>query len=152
VSEFFSKPIQKVISQDDIGNIDGGIINLNWRSPSVLKEFLKLIGNLTQECILIFSTGTSSGTPIKDRINSILGLCEHVFISVDSLTEDSINPAKNLCKTQSIDWKKIKFGCWKKTHSKDATIHMLAILDNEEMKSLSDITHRVQKQVLLLLE
>lgn len=139
ISKFYSKPIEKIISlsQDEISESVGGIINVNWRSQSEIDKLLKIIDNQTDDCILIFSAGTSSGTPVLDRINCISSLCKNIFVSVDCLSENSLDTAKNLCQTEDIDWNKIRFGCWKKTYSNETTQHLLTILDNEEIKSLS---------------
>lgn len=152
VSKFFSKPIEKIISlsQAEIRESLGGIINLNWRSQSEIEKLLKAINEQTEDCICIFSAGTSSGNPILDRINSISSLCERIFISVDSLTEDSVNPAKELCHIKNIDWNKVKFGCWKKSYINEATEHILTILDNEEMKLVSNISNQFHKRQLFL--
>lgn len=139
VSKFFSKPVDKIISltPEEISESGGGIINLNWRSQSEINKLLKAINKQTDDCIFIFSAGTSSGIPILDRINSISSLCKNIFISVNSLCETSLNTAKNWSQIENIDWEKIRFGCWKKTYTNETTQHMLTILDNEEIQSLS---------------
>ena len=137
VSKFFSKPIEKIISQDEISESVGGIINLNWRSQSEINKLLTVINKQTDDCIFIFAPGTSSGTTILDRINCISSLCKNIFVSVDCLSENSLNTAKNLSQIENIEWDKIRFGCWKKTNSNETTQHMLTILNKEEIKSLS---------------
>ena len=57
VSKFFSKPVDKIISltQEEISESGGGIINLNWRSQSEINKLLKAINKQTDDCIFIFA-------------------------------------------------------------------------------------------------
>jgi hypothetical protein len=142
---FYSKPINKLLELNDINESSGGIINLNWRVRSELQRLLSKINEIDKECIVIFSTGTSSGAVIADRVSYISHLCKRVFISVDSLVEDSVKPAKNLCFNNDIDLQKVSFGCWKKELRNNRFEHLFSCICVEEMKisSFEDIQQKV---------
>jgi len=145
LDSFYSKPINKIIELNDIKESSGGIINLNWRVRSELQRLFSKINEIDKECIVIFSTGTSSGSEIADRVSSISHLCKKVFVSVNSLVENSFKPAKNLCFNNDIDLQKVSFGCWKKESRNNRFEHLFSCVGVEEMKisSFEDMQQKV---------
>lgn len=136
VTKYFSPPIEEVIHLEQLNEVKGGIINLKWRITNQLQQVFDAIGKINQDCIIIFSPGTSSAGELLNRVHSISYLCEHTFISVDTLSEESLESALKLCNIKKLEWESISFGCWTMYKEFDKYEHDLTILNAGELKKI----------------
>lgn len=134
---YFQYPVNKLINLCDIGDEKGGVINLNWRINSELSNLFSTVANLEGEYAIIMTTGTSSGGNLIERVGQISPFCNRVFITVDSLVDNSVAPGIRLCFSQKIELQKIYFCWWHKIQLDDKTEHLFGLFRSKELTTIA---------------
>lgn len=134
VQDNFSSPIEKVISLDELDQVRGGIINLDWTIPSQLKILLMLIEKMSDECVICLATGSNANGQVKERVNMVVHLSNKIIISVNKQDDWSLCPAYHLA--HNPDMQQVHFALWEKINLDDGYKYNLAILSCDEMKEI----------------
>jgi hypothetical protein len=147
---YFQSPVNKLIELCDINNEQGGVINLNWRNNSELSKLFQTIANLDDEYSIIMTTGTCSGTNLTKKISQISLFCNRIFITVDSLVDNSITPARNLCFSDELELHKIYFCWWHKVFLTEKTEHLFGIFKAKDIKNIQpcDLNTKIKKGMI----
>lgn len=135
VAENFSRPIERIITLDELDHVKGGIINLNWTIPSRLKILLMLIKTMGDECILILATGSHADYQVKQRVDLVAHLCDKIVISLDKKNSSSFRSAWFLSHDQLM--KRANFACWEKVNTEEGYQYNLTVLSSDQMKQLN---------------
>lgn len=127
LTQFLPEGVSKLINLNEIGEtIKSSTINLDWRFNDNLAKLFKTLGNLPANYTVIFTTGTGSAGELYDWTIKLSSLCETVFLSVNSDVENSVMPAKRLCKLDNIDKDKLRV-CWWHNKDKSKPQHLLGV-------------------------
>lgn len=134
VRENYSDPIEKVISINELENVKGGILNLDWTDPSQLKLLLNKISFIESNCVIIFASGSNVGLEVKEQLDLISHLCNKLFVSVNIHDPESFYSAKRLANEQGL--KRLNFGCWQKLDLDEGYQHNFKILSSNEFNQV----------------
>lgn len=134
ILEHYSKPIERVIGLDEMNQVDGGIINLNWTIPSRLKILLMLINAMSDECVVFFATG-SHAEQVQERVSLVAHLCDKIIISLNKQNPNSYRAGWFLSHDQRMT--RANFACWEKVNTEEGYQYNLTVLSSEQMKQLN---------------
>jgi len=134
-------PLNRLIEINDLTSSEGAAINLDWTKVERVNQLFAAIKDV-ENCAVIFTVGTASGSPIGKRATQLSRFCEKVFVSVDSHVENSFLPARWLLSIENIDLSKFDFCWWHKINSR----HLLRIFSAEELGRHS--TEQLIKKIL----
>ncbi|WJG07715.1 hypothetical protein [Aliiglaciecola sp. LCG003] len=134
VAENFSRPIERIITLDELDHVKGGIINLNWTMPSRLKILLMLINAMSDECVLFFATG-SHAEQVKERVLLVDHLCDKIVISLNKQKPNSLRAGWFLSHDPSME--RANFACWEIVNTEEGYQYNLSVLSSDQMKQLN---------------
>lgn len=130
IRENYPSPIEQMVSIDELVNVKGGIINLDWTEPSNLKNLLHEVGLVGASCIVIFASGSNAGSKLKKQIKLVSHLCQKLFVAVNIHDRESFYSAKRLANDQEIS--RLSFGCWQKIELDEGYQHNFKIFSANE--------------------
>jgi len=134
IVEHFSSPIERVITLDEMTQVTGGIINLDWTIPSRLKILLMLINAMPDECVIFFATG-SHAEQVKERVSLVAHLCDKIVISLNKQNPNSLRAGWFLSHDQVMQ--RANFALWQKVNLEEGYQYNLTVLSSEQMKQLN---------------
>jgi hypothetical protein len=135
VAENFSRPIERIITLDEIDHVKGGIINLNWTISSRIKILLMLIKTMGDDCILLFATGSHANYQVKQRVDLVAHLCEKIVISLDKQNTSSFRSGWFLSHEEGM--KRANYALWEKINTEEGYQYNLSVLSSQQMKQLN---------------
>ncbi|CCQ09829.1 hypothetical protein PALB_6770 [Pseudoalteromonas luteoviolacea B = ATCC 29581] len=134
IAEHYSNPIERVITLDEMTEVTGGIINLDWTIPSRLKILLTLINAMSDECVVFFATG-SFAEQVKERVRLVAHLCDKIVISLNKQKPNSLRAGWFLSHDPSME--RANFACWEKVNTEEGYQYNLSVLSSDQMKQLN---------------